>query len=743
MPPRKRDSNDADNSQPASAPTKRQRVSLACDSCRIAREKCDGGRPNCGTCTAQNRTCSYTPASRKRGVQTGYLRTIELSLAWLFEQVPECEGALHRLLTQNEGADGARILGTKDKAGHRLYRRWNKSRVYKDIGRFLSDDKTPRTDTSADDTETEGDTSPTTSNILDGKTALDAPVLGTDFSQHDISPSLYTPRASLKTQIPTRLILPSNWQRLISIYFSYTHCWFPIVERDTVTGTALTYPPEGINASAHNSISTSHAQLWAVLAVAAFQDAACTTPSLDGNLKPARIYSIARQLIPSEEGKFETPHICALLLQSLVLLGQKKHMAAWLLVGHASRLALHDKGTSNTAASEARGSEDAPNDPKTRILAASILLDTLISLCVGHPRGRTGACLPVAFATTDSTEADEIWTPVVGLGSAPESVEFSSPSSQSESTLQQMCAFSQIWSSSREPHVQGGSVRQKITPEDLVKGLNPRFSFCNSLIFGGSTPMVPSAFLLQIMFLTITLDLVPGYRPSLFSNLIEVIESCIENFGACGTPPIILTLMEIVDRHGHINRMHDHDKAKWRTAIESLHAVWHAESTGVGSFEEHQPTMMNLDSTSHPIMSPTLLDELSTTAYQANHGASSISGTSDRQDFSRYHQPKDFLSYDQPRYPINSNGSPGTSQSIHAVTPSLTFQSSAIPGGHAVNMLQNPSIQGQLVDYDAILEELGSIDCADSIDLDPQFMANLGFAPGCDLGEMFQGDFGL
>lgn len=53
-----------------------------------------------------------------------------------------------------------------------------------------------------------------------------------------------------------------------------------------------------------------------------------------------------------------------------------------------------------------------------------------------------------------------------------------------------------------------------------------------------------------------------------------------------------------------------------------------------------------------------------------------------------------------------------------------------------------PGPLGQAIDYDAILDELGTIDYTDGIGMDPQFMVNLGFAPGCDLGEMFQGDFG-
>lgn len=137
MPQKKRGGDASTNTrdEPAdSAAPKRQRVSLACDACRTARERCDGTRPKCGTCVSQNRTCSYTPTAKKRGVQTGYLRTIELSLAWLlYEQAPESEDALYRLLT-NEGG----VLQKKGKAADRLHKKWTKSRVNKEIGRLLS-----------------------------------------------------------------------------------------------------------------------------------------------------------------------------------------------------------------------------------------------------------------------------------------------------------------------------------------------------------------------------------------------------------------------------------------------------------------------------------------------------------------------------------------------------------------------------------------------------------------------------
>lgn len=59
-------------------------------------------------------------------------------------------------------------------------------------------------------------------------------------------------------------------------------------------------------------------------------------------------------------------------------------------------------------------------------------------------------------------------------------------------------------------------------------------------------------------------------------------------------------------------------------------------------------------------------------------------------------------------------------------------------------MTSFPNAESSLpMDYDAIFDELGSIDYGgDAVEMDPQFMANLGFAPGCNVADMFQGDFG-
>nr|UIN24809.1 QFDBD-2xQFAD*-VP16*-EcR [Expression vector pQFDBD-2x AD*-VP16*-EcR, alpha-cry:EGFP]UIN24817.1 QFDBD-2xAD*-VP16*-EcR [Expression vector pubb-QFDBD-2x AD*-VP16*-EcR, alpha-cryEGFP]WNN25230.1 IQ-Switch Driver [Vector pSIQ] len=120
------------------ARSKRQRVSRACDQCRAAREKCDGIQPACFPCVSQGRSCTYQASPKKRGVQTGYIRTLELALAWMFENVARSEDALHNLLVRDAGQGSALLVGKDSPAAERLHARWATSRVNKSITRLLS-----------------------------------------------------------------------------------------------------------------------------------------------------------------------------------------------------------------------------------------------------------------------------------------------------------------------------------------------------------------------------------------------------------------------------------------------------------------------------------------------------------------------------------------------------------------------------------------------------------------------------
>jgi hypothetical protein len=74
-----------------------------------------------------------------------------------------------------------------------------------------------------------------------------------------------------------------------------------------------------------------------------------------------------------------------------------------------------------------------------------------------------------------------------------------------------------------------------------------------------------------------------------------------------------------------------------------------------------------------------------------------------------------------------------TDNTVAAQTSAVSFQ------GHYMPL--NSSLGVAPTDYDALLDDLASIGHTDGLDVDPQFMVNLGFAPGCDVSEVFRHDF--
>jgi hypothetical protein len=115
-------------------PVKRFRVSRACDQCRNAREKCDANQPSCSPCLDAKRSCTYTSNPKKRGLQPGYIRSLEMTLAYIFQQHTEIESSVHDQLAQDNSVLLAR--GTKD--SNRLHKSWTKSRFCRDVTKALS-----------------------------------------------------------------------------------------------------------------------------------------------------------------------------------------------------------------------------------------------------------------------------------------------------------------------------------------------------------------------------------------------------------------------------------------------------------------------------------------------------------------------------------------------------------------------------------------------------------------------------
>lgn len=725
MSPQKRsksESEPARRSEESTTGNKRRRVSLACDACRTARERCDGGRPQCGRCVSQSRSCSYTPTSKKRGIQSGYLRAIELSLAWLLEKTPDNEEALHQLLVKDDGKDGANILMSKGKSANKLHKRWSKCRVHTQLESLLCQGGAPKVEASnTEDSETDDDTVAENTDLIAEPSA--SPQI-TDSGTFDQAFSL----KELKSIKQRATRLPPNYRHLLNIYFSYTHCWFPILDREEIFATAAICESQDGSASHYprkDSIPSSKlAVLWSSIAVAAFQDAHSSAPLIsEGAVSPTDIFSIARSLIPQEEDHFDVSGIQASLVHAIILIGRENMLAASLITGKALRLISHLRIVNG----------DGQKSVLDKLAAACNLIEVLTSICIRQP-SRMLDMRNLQLTDPSTLGFTDSFSPAYGFGKLSLNPDSARPQIPPLFALDQLSRFAQILSTHATEKLHPDDPGKVITVGDLVSSLDPQFSFCNSVIAGEATPMVPSAFLIQAMFLAATVELVPGQRSSLTSNFLEVVESSISNFGACGTPPVIVALFSLVQQKGIIDKMLTSDTNRWNLALNTIKTVWLPDEAAKNA------------------ISPKTSTSISGNSWGDISGLKPLG----QDNPMSYHEETPTRPFRQGYglFPTEAHIPPSGQvymENQHKYSPvqpppnlGMQFLPTLIGTMQPVSRIAQPGeSHSNAVDYDAILEELGNIDYADSsIEMDPQFMMNLGFAPGCTLEELFHADSG-
>ncbi|RJE19301.1 Quinic acid utilization activator [Aspergillus sclerotialis] len=116
---------------------KRQRVSRACDSCRLKKDKCDGVQPVCSTCTSLNRPCTYNSNPKKRGVPTGYIRALESLLGLVFTKISGGEETILGLLRAENLLRRLAVTAKEPDESDVFYSSWKNSAVLKEIDKIL------------------------------------------------------------------------------------------------------------------------------------------------------------------------------------------------------------------------------------------------------------------------------------------------------------------------------------------------------------------------------------------------------------------------------------------------------------------------------------------------------------------------------------------------------------------------------------------------------------------------------
>jgi hypothetical protein len=383
--------------------TPRKRVSQACDRCRSRKDKCDGKKPVCSTCAALDQVCSYDPATKKRGLPEGYVRGLEKLWGLTIREAEGVEDTVLSIL--NGGEDGqefetlSRIWNDREDS-ETLLETWRKSRISRELERLLPildsvEEKTgkrKRPESGPSRAEGSADVSQPLSRLLgtDHKLSVEPPFWNQD-ELPTISPSHDPQRRRVGgvSTYPMEALnasanlaeLPSRAWQLLDVFFSYTHCWLPIIEKHDLLRTSYQYSQGGISVPTSLPGSGDHAALWAVLAYADYQHNAIVNsdPKADTQWTVESIYGHARGLIPTEDGVFEVGHVQALLVLVLLNMGRNHWNRAWLLIGQAIRIAINlglDQGTDSNPLQQK--SIDRQSRSK-HVFLGCFALDTLIA----------------------------------------------------------------------------------------------------------------------------------------------------------------------------------------------------------------------------------------------------------------------------------------------------------------------------------------------------------------------------
>lgn len=218
-----------------------------------------------------------------------------------------------------------------------------------------------------------------------------------------------------------RRSLPSNMWHLINVYFDYTHCWFPIIEKGDIYKVAHSFQVQSRDLTEKLHSTGSDAALWAILAFASRQDSAkhktshTKTTSQDAEASGRQFYITARDLIPSENGLFSIGHVQALLLLSLINCGAGAWSTAWILTGKAVRIAYEIGLCEPTRMNDPQASVDSFGR-RTHVFFGCFILDTLISARLERPSHlRTNAIANIGLLLEDGIEEWSPWVTASGF----------------------------------------------------------------------------------------------------------------------------------------------------------------------------------------------------------------------------------------------------------------------------------------------------------------------------------------
>lgn len=393
-------------------PRKRQRVTQACHRCRSKKYKCNSERPTCSTCKSSDAECVYATVAKRRGLQSGYVRAIELLWGLVFAKVDGSQHVVNELLASLSKtiSNGS---GDSDHGANDLLDCWRSSGIPAAIelmldGEFISNPPAEQwedMDSQVDLTQApiQAWSLPPNEQLLQGTPPppprASSPALPAAVASDARFPS---EDELFATSTPSRFApLPPDWHSLTQVYLSVEHAWFPILERHALFRVAYVYQDES---SDHRAVSEErhrgeYATLWAVLALGEIHSKGVISPRV------AQFKSISKSFLsPDPMPDDYLVHGQALLLWSSVHLGCNNLILA--------RSKLAQAFVFSSAIRPERSSDDPMFQRKRALaLAGCFVMDTLLSMAMGTRPRITVDDMP-SPVPCDESSLDE-WEPYV------------------------------------------------------------------------------------------------------------------------------------------------------------------------------------------------------------------------------------------------------------------------------------------------------------------------------------------
>ncbi|KAH7166419.1 hypothetical protein EDB81DRAFT_853077 [Dactylonectria macrodidyma] len=457
----KRPRTEVDDSDEGSSSKVRHRVTRACDECRRRKDRCDGQLPACGACLKGGRSCSYGP-SKKRGLRTGYVRTLEVLLGLIFSTIENSEAWICGLLEGNvepidfrPSAPGTHI--STGAAVDFLLEAWRKGSVAKQAEKLLTQHE-------AGDDEDEGTESTSyfdirVSEALDSCAAQkgsmasvgcdpEAPLspMNTDTTPAAevpvdpgttptrIHPSFLSPDDGQlppggPTSFPSKPVasvgpgeslmpdLPSHWPYLLDVYFETTHCWFPIAQKHELLRIAYTLASSNTSTATTGSLSSGDsAFLHAALSYASHQSTSLPSsskPSFINQHDTKSLHALTHGPLFADPATYDVGHVRAFLLLSLLEMDRELWTASWVAIGRAVYTAASVGLLPNRRAKR----NESYDDGARRTLLGCVILESIISARLNvAPYFHASDVSSIGSLQINGIEEWEPWQPKILLG---------------------------------------------------------------------------------------------------------------------------------------------------------------------------------------------------------------------------------------------------------------------------------------------------------------------------------------